>query len=183
MNSFEGLSERDSVRIHRKDDSGRFTTKIAGIRYEVGGMLLLLDGDWRQNDEVYLIQTASMARHYKPVLPKSLDRFHKFPSRHSAPRPSLPYVDAKKLDAVMEPGSYALVGKVADLHAVLAIKPRKAMIFFSKLNAEVLRREEQSLPFRRDRLILWLDPYFPQSDAEWLVPELDYWIARVFRLL
>jgi len=87
MNSREGLAERDSVRIHRKDDSGRITTKILAIRYEVNGMLLLLDGDWRQNDELYLIQTASMTRSHKPVLPKNLNRFHKFPSNHTAPAP------------------------------------------------------------------------------------------------
>ncbi len=96
MNSREGLAERDSVRIHRKDDSGRITTKILAIRYEVNGMLLLLDGDWRQNDELYLIQTASMTRSHKPVLPKNLNRFHKFPSNHTAPRPAISRLDGRK---------------------------------------------------------------------------------------
>ena len=29
-----------------------------------------------------------------------------------------------------------------------------------------------------DRLVLWADPYYPQADAAWLEPELDYWIGR-----
>lgn len=178
MNAYEGLAERDSVRIHRKDDSGRITAKIQAIQYGVDGMLLQLDGDWRQNDDVYLIQTASMTRRYRPILPKNLGRFHKFPSTHGAPRPALPHLDGKKLDAVFEPGTYVLAGKVADLHAALTFRPKKAMILFNKLNAETMRREEGNLPFKRERLILWLDPYFAESDAAWLQAELEYWIGK-----
>lgn len=178
MNTYEGLAERDSVRIHRSDDSGRITAKIQAIKYGIDGMLLLFDGDWRQNDDVYLIQTASMTRRYKSILPKNFDRFHKFPSNHSAPKPLVPRLDGKKLDTVFEPGMYVLVGKVADLHAALTFKPKKAMILFNKLNAETMRRDENSLPFKRDRLILWLDPYFAESDAVWLQTELDYWIEK-----
>ena len=178
INSREGLAERDSVRIHRKDDSGRITTKILAIRYEVNGMLLLLDGDWRQNDELYLIQTASMTRSHKPVLPKNLNRFHKFPSNHTAPRPAISRLDGRKLEISFEPGNYILVGKVAHLHAALTFRPKKAMILFNKLNAETMRLEEKSLPFKRDRLILWLDPYLAESDSTWLSAELDYWLEK-----
>lgn len=178
MNSREGLAERDSVRIHRKDDSGRITTKILAIRYEVNGMLLLLDGDWRQNDELYLIQTASMTRSHKPVLPKNLNRFHKFPSNHTAPRPAISRLDGRRLEISFEPGNYILVGKVAHLHAALTFRPKKAMILFNKLNAETMRLEEKSLPFKRDRLILWLDPYLAESDSTWLSAELDYWLEK-----
>ncbi len=141
-------------------------------------MLLLLDGDWRQNDELYLIQTASMTRNYKPVLPKNLDKFHKFPSNHAAPRPALLRLDGRKLEALFEPGNYVLAGKVAHLHAALTFRPKKAMILFNKLNAETMRREEESLPFKRDRLILWLDPYLAESDSTWLTAELDYWLEK-----
>ena len=178
INSREGLAERDSVRIHRKDDSGRITTKILAIRYEVNGMLLLLDVDWRQNDELYLIQTASMTRSHKPVLPKNLNRFHKFPSNHTAPRPAISRLDGRKLEISFEPGNYILVGKVAHLHAALTFRPKKAMILFNKLNAETMRLEEKSLPFKRDRLILWLDPYLAESDSTWLSAELDYWLEK-----
>jgi len=71
-----------------------------------------------------------------------------------------------------------LAGKVSDLHAALTFRPKKAMILFNRLNAETMRRDEGSLPFKRDRLILWLDPYFAESDASWLPAELDYWIEK-----
>jgi hypothetical protein len=73
-------------------------------------MLLQIDGEWRQNDDVYLIQTASMTRRYRPILPKNLDRFHKFPSCHTAPKPTLPRLDGRKLDTIFEPGTYVLAG-------------------------------------------------------------------------
>ena len=178
MNTYEGLAERDSVRIHRADDSGRITAKIQAIKYGVDGMLLQLDGDWRQNDDVYLIQTAGMARRYKSILPKNLDRFRKFPSTHAAPQPVLPRVDLKKLDAALPLGTYVLAGKVADLHAALTFRPKRAMILFDKLNAEVMRREEATLPFKRERLILWLDPYCTETDLAWLQLELEHWIEK-----
>lgn len=177
MGSFDGLSEGDSIRIHRSDDSGRITAKIKGVKLQTNGMLLKIEGDWRQNDDVYLIQTASMARRYKPVLPNNLDRFRSFPSRHLAPRPQFTMPVSSKKNSLPD-GFYALIGKVADLHAVLAVRPQKAMILFDKLNAESMRKNEQTLPFKRERLVLWLDPYFPESDASWLEPELDYWISR-----
>jgi putative protease len=119
-----------------------------------------------------------MARRYKSILPKNLDRFRKFPSTHRAPQPALPRVDLKKLDAALPPGTYVLVGKVADLHAALTFRPKRAMILFDKLNAEVMRREEAVLPFKREKLILWLDPYCTESDLAWLQPELEYWIEK-----
>ena len=51
------------------------------------GMLVRIDADFRQSDQVYLVQTASMGRRYAPVLPKDMGRYHKFPSRGAA-RPS-----------------------------------------------------------------------------------------------
>jgi putative protease len=182
MNSFDGLAEGDSIRIHRSDDSGRITAKIRGIQSHISGMLLKIEGDWRQNDDVYLIQTASMARRYKGILPHSLDRYRSFPSRDSAPRPQLNAASPKET-ALMPSGYYALVGKVADLYAVLAAAPQKAMIVFDKLNAEALRKNEDSIPYKRDRLVLWLDPYYPEADAAWLEPELEYWIGRGVKTL
>ncbi|TXT49814.1 MAG: putative protease [Spirochaetes bacterium] len=178
MNSFDGLAEGDSVRVHRSDDSGRFTCKVRGVRPQVNGILVKLEGgDWRQNDDVYLIQTASMARRYKTIMPHSLDRYRAFPSHDHAPRPKVDAPSKKELE-ILPAGFYVLVGKVADLHAALAANPQKAMIHFDKLNAEAMRKNESTLPYKRDRLILWLDPYFPEADASWLEQEIEYWISR-----
>ncbi len=177
MHSFDGIGEGDSVRIHRSDDSGRITAKVRGVKPIASGMLLLVDGEFRQSDTIYLVQTAGMSRRYKPLLPKEIAKYHKFPSRDLSPRPDYPAMTRQSLTALPD-GLYVLVSKVGDLHAILSARPEKAMILFDRKNAEKLRAEEQTIPFKRESLVLWLDPYFPEDDAAWLEPEIAYWIGR-----
>lgn len=173
----EGLGEGDSLRVHHADDSGRFTARLKGVKEGPKGTLLRFDGDYRQGDEVYLVQTKTMGKRWKPVLPKDIGRFHKFPSRDLAPKPDYPKLGKAELE-VLPDGLYALVGRVADLHVLLAARPEKAMLVFDRKNAEGLRRHEKEIPFKRDSLVLWLDPYLPEDDSDWLAGELDYWIGQ-----
>jgi U32 family peptidase len=180
MDSYDGLAEGDSLRFHRPDDSGRFTAKVREVRETPGGMLVRVDEeiDVRQSDQAYLVQTKSMARRYAPVLPRDIARYRKFPSHDAAPEPSAKAKPGKAELAALPPGFYALVGRTGDLHILNAARPAKAMLLFNKANAEAMRKEEVSLPFKRESLALWLDPWFPEGDAEWLVPELEYWASR-----
>ncbi len=177
LNTFEGIAEGDSVRVHRADDSGRETGKVKEVLQKAEGMYLRLELPFRQNDQVYLIQTRSMARRYKSVLPSSLERFRRFPSYDSAPRVEFPKLPAERLDS-FPAGIYALVGRTADLHVLLASRPVKAMLRLNRRTAADLRASESGAPFKKDSLVLWLDPFFPEGDAAWLAEELDYWISR-----
>jgi Collagenase and related proteases len=183
--AYPGLAEGDSLRFHRPDDSERFTAKVREVRPVPAGMLVAADTDFRQNDTVYLVQTKTMAKRYAPALPRDLARYHKFPSHESAPEPEIAKLskpELKELDSALPAGIYALVGRTGDLHVLNAARPEKAMLLFNKDNAAVMRAEEATLPFKRDQLVLWLDPWYPESDAEWLIPELEYWIGRGQRL-
>jgi len=187
MDDYDGLGEGDSLRFHRPDDSGRFTAKAREVRRSTGGMLVRLDEgvDVRQSDVVYLVQAASMARRYQSILPKDLGRFRRFPSRDSAPAVAIPRpskAEERANSALFPEGLYALVGRTADLYVLNAERPARAMVVLNRANAEVMRAEEKTLPFKRDNLVLWLDPFFPEGDAPWLVEELDYWIGRGQRL-
>lgn len=177
LNTFDGIAEGDSIRVHRADDSGRETGKVKEVLQKAEGMYLRLEVPFRQNDQVYLIQTRSMARRYKSVLPSSLERFRRFPSYDSAPRMEFPKLPAERLDS-FPAGIYALVGRVADLHVLLAARPVKALLRFNRRTAADLRASESGAPFKKDSLVLWLDPFFPEGDAAWLAEELDYWISR-----
>ncbi|MBL8968629.1 MAG: U32 family peptidase [Spirochaetaceae bacterium] len=172
-----GLQEGDSLRIHRADDSSRFTAKLRGVKDSPKGRLVKIDGSIVQGDEVYLVQTKVMGKRWKPVLPKDVGRYHKFPSRDEAPRPEYPRMEKSELEALPD-GIYSLVGRVADLHVLLAARPEKAMIHFDRKTAEGLRRHEKELPFKRDSLVFWLDPYLAEADSDWLAEELEYWIGR-----
>jgi putative protease len=181
LDSHDGLAEGDSVRIHRSDDSGRFTGKVRAVKQVPAGMLVRIDADFRQSDQVYLVQTATMGRRYAPVMPKDIGRYHKFPTRELAAKPEYPALSKADLAALPD-GLYALVSKVADIFLLNAARPQKAMILFDRKNAEALRKHEKELPFKRDSLVIWLDPYFPEGDASWLVSELEYWVSRGQRI-
>jgi putative protease len=185
MEGYPGLSEGDSLRFHRPDDSERFTAKVREVRQVPSGMLVAADADFRQSDIVYLVQTGATSRRYKSVLPRDISRYHKFPSHDEAPEPPIAKLNKAELAAAaaaLPDGFYALVGRTGDLHLLNAMRPKKAMILFNKTNAEIMRKEEATLPFKRDSLVFWLDPWFPEADAEWLLPELEYWIGRGQRL-
>lgn len=175
LNSFEGLVEGDSIRIHSHDDSGRRTAKVQGVKERNEGMFLQIDGAYNQDDEVYLVQTKSLSRRYKPVLPASLARYHKFPSYDQAPKPEFPSIPKERLTVLPE-GIYTMVNRVQDMHASLTERPDRLIIRFSQKNAELLRRHEKELPYKKDALIFWLEPFLPEGDTGWLQEELDYWL-------
>jgi putative protease len=181
LNSFDGLAEGDSLRFHRPDDSERFTAKVREVMQVSNGILVRSDADSRQSDLVYLVQTRSMARRYNPALPRDLARYRKFPSHDSAPESERVNVSKAELAALPD-GFYALVARTGDLHILNAARPKKAMLLFNRKNAAIMRKEEKELPFKRDSLVLWLDPFFPESDAEWLASEIEYWIGRDQRI-
>ena len=181
LNSFDGLAEGDSLRFHRPDDSERFTAKVREVLPVSNGILVRSDADFRQSDIVYLVQTKSMGRRYNSALPRDIARYRKFPSHDSAPEPER--VNVSKADlAALPDGLYALVAKTGDLHILNAARPKKAMLLFNRKNAAVMRKEEGTLPFKRDNLVFWLDPFFPESDSEWLGAEIEYWIGRDQRI-
>jgi putative protease len=179
----EGLNEGDSLRIHAADDSGRMTAKVREVRSGPQGALIRFEGveSCKQGDSIYLVQRKGFGKRWKPVLPKDIDRYHKFPSRDTAPAAVIPKLPKAGLDLLPD-GIYSLVGRVADLHVILAARPRAAMILFDRKNAEGLRKHEKEIPFKRDELIFWLDPYCPEGDMAWLAEELEYWVGRGQRI-
>jgi putative protease len=181
MDHFDGLAEGDSVRIHRGDDSGRITAKVRGVREVPAGLLLHVDADIRQSDLVYLVQSGTAGRRYASVLPKDIGRYHKFPSHDTAPKPDYPAMSKIELGALPD-GLYALVSRVSDLYLLNAVRPAKAMLLLGRKNAAAMREQEKLLPFKRDSLVLWLDPYLPEGDADWLAEEIEYWIGRDQRI-
>jgi len=193
IDHYDGLAEGDSVRIHRGDDSGRITAKVRGLREVPAGLLVRIDADVRQSDQVYLVQSAAMGRRYPSILPKDIGRYHKFPSRDAAPRPDVPASgkaepsaeqrkalarEQKAALSVLPDGFYALVSRVADLYLLNAARPQKAMLVLGRKSAKAMREREKELPFKRDSLVLWLDPFLPQGDEDWLSEEIEYWSAR-----
>ncbi|MBU0927014.1 MAG: U32 family peptidase [Spirochaetes bacterium] len=181
VRGFEGIAEGDSIRIHSHGDAGRSTARVRGVMEKPEGLFIQVDAEFGPEDEIYLVQTKSMTRRYKPVLPSSLAKYHGFPSYDKAPRPEFPAIPKDRLAALPD-GLYAMVSRVQDLHTILTDRPERAVLRLSRKNAELLRRHEKETPFKRDSLVLWLEPYFPQADAAWLSGELDYWTGKGQRI-
>ena len=177
LKTYEGIAEGDSIRIHRHDDSGRTTARVREVRNRNDGMYLQIDGDYNQDDDIYLVQTKSLSRRYKPVLPSSLVKYHKFPSYDAAPKAEFPAIPRERL-SVLPDGLYAMASRVQDMHASLTERPDRMIIRFSRKNAELMRRHEKELPYKKNELIFWLEPFLPEGDVAWLQEELDYWTEQ-----
>ncbi|MCL2763995.1 MAG: U32 family peptidase [Treponema sp.] len=168
------LSLRDSVRIHRSDDSGRISHKLIFIKPEGSGKKA---GCWisapqgQIGDHVYLIQTKEMRKRYAPVITKV--QGGRGPGREKAPFP--PDLLKSKLPAKQTEfpeGLYVAVSKPEDLYIVQSSRPQRVMLTLSRKNARQLLAgnkadgtQSKPLPFKPSEIILTLDPWFPQSIA------------------
>jgi len=159
------LSARDSVRIHRCDDSARISHKLVLAEREVSGGYWISVPEGALGDHVYLIQTKAMSKRYAPVITQVSGG--KGPGREKAPLPPdhLQALRSKK-DEIFPEGLYAKVSRPEDLYIVQSCRPRKAMLELSKKNTKYLLDENKPpLPFRPEEIILTLDPWFPQEDG------------------
>ncbi|EEV20652.1 peptidase, U32 family [Treponema vincentii ATCC 35580] len=75
----------DSVRIHKKDDSGRESWKIQDIIESKSGAWLQLPADSGKGDSVYLLQTKAMTKRYPHLLPASLEKYRRQPNDEALP--------------------------------------------------------------------------------------------------
>jgi len=76
----------DSIRLHRRDDSGRMSRKVRSVETaDDGARWIDVPGGFQVGDSVYLLQTKSMSKRYTPVLPKTLSPFRKRPGDDKLP--------------------------------------------------------------------------------------------------
>jgi putative protease len=83
----------------------------------------------------------------------------------------------KRKDAAGFPeGLYVAVSNVNDLYIAQSSRPAMVMLSLNRKNAQYLTSEgKQPLPFKPADIILTLEPFFPQADAEYfdrVIPEL-----------
>ena len=142
----------DSVRIHKKDDSGRESWKIQDIMESKSGAWLQLPADSGKGDSVYLLQTRAMTKRYPRLLPASLEKYRRQPNDEALPMltleagfptlgdtnkaalttsttaPSVKKSLAKKPADIFPEGLYVQVSSIADLHTILTDKPVRVII-------------------------------------------------------
>lgn len=179
VDSYNGLAPGDSLRIHRHADMDRQTAKIIDVRDTADGTLIQLNAHYNIGDEVYIIQTKSMTRRYRDILPGSLSRYHKFPSFDKCPAADFTELSsARALAKKIPEGNWVLAGSVADMYVLQSERPAVCCIRLTRKNAVQLVKNEKQLLFRGAALAVWLDPFFPEEDTDWLLETINYRIEQ-----
>ncbi|HKL85107.1 MAG TPA: U32 family peptidase [Treponemataceae bacterium] len=188
----------DSIRLHKKDDSGRESHKIQEVRTEGYQTLVDIPAGFGSGDSVYLIQTKSMSKRYPHVLTKEMGSYRSQPGGEKLPTLKLelpPVPEAKtaaaratigkrgagKLSDFPE-GVYVQVSTVEDLFSILSDRPVRAILELTSETTPALIGEAegdpQVLPFSRRELIISLDPFLPQANEESLSKTLDILVEK-----
>ena len=169
---------RDSVRIHRGDDSGRVSHKLTFAEKGKGGLpagsyWISVPQGSALGDHAYLIQTKEMRKRYAPVITQAAGG--KGPGRDRAPVPQITLPrqkeeSGKSKKEIFPEGLYIAVSRIEDLYILQSSRPQKVMLTLSKKNAKYLLSDNTgsgsrsaALPFKPSEIILTLDPWFPQE--------------------
>ena len=197
----------DSVRIHKKDDSGRESWKIQDIIESKSGAWLQLPADSGKGDSVYLLQTKAMTKRYPHLLPASLEKYRRQPNDEALPMLTLEagfptFGDtnkaapataasstpvkkslAKKPADIFPEGLYVQVSSIADLHTILADKPVRVIINLNEdtypaLSGQQSKQQVKPLPFPKREIFISLDPFVPQEQEPILTEQLEQLTAQ-----
>jgi putative protease len=158
----------DSVRLHKKDDSGRESHKIKEIRDEGGSRWVDVPEGFGTGDSVYLLQTKAMSKRYPRVLPGDLAAYRSQPGGEKLPELKLeipaetdrgsasvpaaspaPGVKMRRDDKTRSESSrhdiddfpegvYVQVSTIEDLFAILTDRPVRAILELNKTTSAAL---------------------------------------------
>lgn len=168
----------DSIRIHRKDDTGRVSHKIRTVEIDEdsGKRWLDIPGGFSVGDEVYLLQIKAGTKRYNRVLPGDLGKYRKQPKDERLPILDLTPVKEKELDYFPE-GIYVQVSSIADVFAVQGLKPVRMIIEYNHETAYDLLNHKTVLPFSKKQIYISLDAFCSSAQEDQLKAELEQLIA------
>ena len=168
----------DSIRLHKKDDTGRVSHKVHSVEIdeEAGKRWIDIPEGFSTGDEVYLLQIKSGSKRYNHVLPNDLGRYRKQPKDERLPVLDLTPVANKELVYFPE-GIYAQVSSIQDVFAVQGLKPVRVIIEYNSETAYDLLNHKTVLPFSKKQIFISLDPFCSAAQEDKLKGDLDKLIA------
>ncbi len=162
----------DSIRLHKKDDTGRESHKVRSVEIaEDGRRWLDIPTGFSMGDSVYLLQTKSMSKRYSHVLPYDLSRYRKQPGDQLLPILDLTSIKDKELSYFPE-GIYVQVSSISDVFAVQGISPVRIIIDYNSETKVDLINQKTVLPFSKKQIYISLDPFCTSSQEDELSEEL-----------
>ncbi len=162
----------DSIRLHRKDDTGRSSYKVKIVEQEGSNRWIDIPEGFTSGDPVYLLQTKSMSKRYKHVLPDNLSPFRRQPGNQELPILDLTPVAKGELSYFPE-GLYVQVSTVKDLFAVQGESPVRVILELNSETKRDLLEKKVVLPFSKKQVFISLDPFCAASQEEDLALTLD----------
>lgn len=163
----------DSIRLHKKDDTGRVSHKIRSVELddEKGKRWIDIPGGFAVGDEVYLLQIKSGSKRYQKVLPGDLGRYRRQPKDEILPILDLTPVKDREL-AYFPDGIYAQVSSIADVFAVQGLKPVRLILEYNSETSYDLLNHKTVLPFSKKQIFISLDPFCSPLQEDQLKNEL-----------
>ncbi|MBP5603484.1 MAG: U32 family peptidase [Treponema sp.] len=164
----------DSIRIHRKDDSGRASHKIRTVEFDekTGKRWIDIPAGFTNEDEVYLLQYKANTKRYQHVLPNDIGRYRKQPKDEMLPILDVTPVAPKEL-AFFPDGLYIQVSSVPDLFAVQGMNPVRVILEYNSETSYDLLNHKTVLPFSKKQIFISLDPFCSSSQEDKLSQELE----------
>ncbi|MGL4987123.1 MAG: peptidase U32 family protein [Treponemataceae bacterium] len=170
----------DSIRLHKKDDSGRESHKIRSIFTEGKHQWIDIPPLFSQGDSIYLLQTKTMSKRYPRVIPKDLSKYRNQPRDGKLPLMELTPTEKKSL-AFLPEGIYVQVSTVKDLFAVQSENPIRVILELTTEAKKTLLEKTEILPFSKKQVFISLDPFCPQDLEDELEDTIDFLVADGFR--
>lgn len=170
----------DSIRLHKKDDTGRESHKIRQVRQDESGRWIDIPSGFAAGDSVYLLQTKAMSKRYQRVLPNDLAPFRKQPGGQTAPIMDLTAYPKNGLEYFPD-GVYVQVSTVQDMYALLGERQVRIIL---ELNSETKRdliEFKKTLPYSKRQIFISLDPYCPEAIEDDLAQTIEYLVQDGFR--
>ncbi len=164
----------DSIRLHKKDDTGRVSHKIKTVEVEENSDKRWIDipGGFGVGDEVYLLQIKSTSKRYNRVLPSDIGRYRKQPKDENLPILDITPVAEKELNYFPE-GVYAQVSSISDVFAVQGLNPVRVIIEYNSETSFDLLNRKTVLPFSKKQIYISLDPFCSAAQEDKLKSELE----------
>lgn len=171
----------DSIRLHKKDDSGRVSHKIRSVELDDDNERRWIDipAGFTTGDEVYLLQIKSTSKRYAHVLPNDIGRYRKQPKDEILPILDLTPVQDKELKYFPE-GIYVQVSSIADVFAVQGLNPVRIIIEYNSETSYDLLNHKTVLPVSKKQLYISLDPFCSAAQEDKLKSELASLVADGF---
>ncbi len=149
----------DSIRLHKKDDTGRVSHKIRTIEVSDSGERWIdIPSGFTEGDPVYLLQTKSSSKRYPHVLPHDIGKYRKQPGDEQLPILDLTPVGQKELVYFPE-GIYASVSSIPDLFQIQGLHPVRVLLELNSDTKADLLAHKTVLPFSKKQIYISLDPF------------------------